>query len=305
MPSIIAPHHILVLGAALPLNGSTPASMLNNNTLSASQRSANSYTPGFAPFGCASFEAKLSAFARPLLGPEQAKHCDRFANAHTRCLRLLARALLRHGLNMLTITPPPASLLLGRDTAGRPVLPGFFTGFAYSETAAFCLLGKDTLLAESLPLSHTSTHDARATREHSLPALDAEACNALPPAARAFAPGELPMHLPSAAAARLALRCWIAKEAQLKSSGLGLSRDPAGIAITTTVFGAPNASGTLATPSIVTASRTSTALTTVLHSPFLRLMRLTMPGHMLCLALPKPAGTLRIRPHWFSCAALV
>ena len=111
------------------------------------------------------------------------------------------------------------------DAQGRPLLEGWQAAFCHSDLAAFCAVRRapHTTNAEGghCP-ANGNAHRAR-PQPAAQPALDAEALSALPPAARAFAPGEAEAPLGVPFAARETLRRWTVKEALLKASGLGLS----------------------------------------------------------------------------------
>lgn len=220
---------------------------------------------------CAACEAALE----PWLTPEQQAHIQNFADSGAalaaRCSRLLARALMVHGLGLAAAAAglpqprPGPDLCLSTDSLGRPTLPGWRVAFSHSGKAAFCALQMVT----------PDTRVGRWTYRETVWALDAESLDSPAPCARAFATAEQNRLLSPATAARDALRRWTVKEAVLKALGAGLTRDPATL------------------PSGRAGQRAG-----LLHlegrSIVWRL--LPCPGHWLCLALPEECAHRQKRP---------
>lgn len=222
----------------------------------------------------------LDMLLAPWLAAAQRAHLRRFVQGvrnpaawRAGLSRRLARALLLAAAGELPGGAPPE---LGMDAAGRPRLDGMQAAFSHSGRAAFCAVARG-----ARPRAARDAGDALSGPSL---ALDAESVDALPPAGRAFAPGELPAGRAGVPCGDDRLRRWVVKEALCKATGLGLALDPALVPAGL----AGQRAGLWRGPAGDFAWRC-----------------LPGPGHWLCVALPCGEGgpgleTVRVRVRWLS-----
>ncbi len=148
-----------------------------------------------------------------VLDADELARADRFRRSEDRICYIAAHALLRTALGAAT-GRPPASLVFGRGSFGKPFLPA-------APALHFSLTHTDRLTAVALHTSPVGCDAEPADRS-----VEEATFSIMSEEERAWLLG-----LPTAVARQRAfIRLWVIKEAYVKALGLGLSLDPASYA---------------------------------------------------------------------------